>query len=75
MFRKRHVHIGPADLTMAPGEAVSFYGKDRHVHGVLGRARRAAVSSTPIERAEDLQWIEFYHRSTSMVTWQTGNCP
>ena len=41
MFRKRHVHIGPADLTMAPGDAISFYGKDRHVHGVLGVARVA----------------------------------
>jgi hypothetical protein len=42
MFRKRHVHIGPANLTMAPGEAVSFYGKDRYVHGVLGsRASRS----------------------------------
>ena len=47
MFRKRHVHIGPADLTMVPGEAVSFYGKDRHVHGLIGGARRAAVSSHP----------------------------
>jgi hypothetical protein len=27
MFRKRHVHIGPANLTMAPGEAFSFYGR------------------------------------------------
>jgi plastocyanin len=36
MFRKRHVHIGPADLTIAPGDAVSFYGKDGRVHGVLG---------------------------------------
>ncbi len=53
MFRKRHIHIGPADLTMAPGGAVSFYGKDRHVHGVLGgRTRRAAVNSHPDGRAE-----------------------
>jgi len=75
MFRKRHVHIGPADLTMAPGEAVSFYGKDRHVHGVSGsRASRSGLILTPIEE-RSLQWIEFYHRSTSMVTWQTGNCP
>jgi hypothetical protein len=36
MFRKRHVQIGPEVLSMAPGDAVSFYGKDRHVHGILG---------------------------------------
>jgi len=42
MFRKRHVQIGPATLSRAPGEAVSFYGKDRHVHEVLGsRASRS----------------------------------
>jgi hypothetical protein len=42
MFRKRHVQIGPAVLSRAPGEAVSFYGKDRHAHGVLGsRASRS----------------------------------
>jgi len=36
MFRKRHIQIGPVALTMHPGDALSFYGKDRHVHGVLG---------------------------------------
>src|ERR1700730_14461901 len=50
MFRKRHIHIGPAELTMAPGEAVSFYGKDRYVHGVLGVARVAQrLMLTPME--------------------------
>jgi hypothetical protein len=38
MFRKRHVHIGPAELTMGPSNALSFYGKDRHVHGGIGGA-------------------------------------
>jgi|GEM_PF-4293980 len=33
MFRKRHVQIGPVALTMARNDALSFYGKDRHVHG------------------------------------------
>jgi hypothetical protein len=41
MFRKRHVQIGPEVLSMAPGDAVSFYGKDRYVHGILGDARVA----------------------------------
>jgi hypothetical protein len=45
MFRKRHVQIGPVALSRAPGEAVSFYGKDRHVHGVWGRVRREPVNS------------------------------
>jgi hypothetical protein len=34
MFRKRHVHIGPAELTMGPSNALSFYGKYRRAHGV-----------------------------------------
>ena len=33
MFRKRHVQIGPVALTMARNDALSFYGKDRHVRG------------------------------------------
>jgi hypothetical protein len=41
MFRKRHVHIGPAELPMGPSNALSFYRKDRHVHAGLGaRASR-----------------------------------
>jgi hypothetical protein len=36
MFRKRHVQIGPVVLSKAHGDALSFYVKDRHVHGVLG---------------------------------------
>jgi hypothetical protein len=38
MFRKRHVQISPVVLTMARGDALSFYVKDRHVHDVLGVA-------------------------------------
>jgi hypothetical protein len=33
MFRKRHVQIGPVALTMPRKDQLSFYGKDRHVHG------------------------------------------
>ena len=40
MFRKRHVQIGPAGLTMARNDALSFYGKDRHVHGYWSPASR-----------------------------------
>jgi len=35
MFRKRHVQIGPVILTMAHGDALSFYVKGGHVPGVL----------------------------------------
>jgi hypothetical protein len=33
MFRKRHVQIGLVALTMARKDELSFYGKDRRVHG------------------------------------------
>jgi hypothetical protein len=46
MFRKRHVQISPLALTMPHNDALSFYGKDRHVHGVFERPRHDPSVST-----------------------------
>jgi hypothetical protein len=46
MFRKRHVQIGPEVSSVAPGDGVSFYGKDRHVHG---RGARVAEQLIPMQ--------------------------
>src|ERR1700730_12429787 len=72
MFRKRHVQIGPEVVTMAPGEALSFYVKDRHAHGVLGSRASRRGNSQPVE--ERSVWLEFYHRSSYSVTLHNGNC-
>ena len=77
MFRKRHVQIGPVALTMARKDALSFYGKDRHVHGywvgcvAAQMCRRPGVLDPDEERS--LRWLEFYHRSTSIATLHNAN--
>ena len=74
MFRKRHVQIGPVALTMARSDALSFYVKDRHVHGVLGSGASRTRRAEPFEE-RSLRWLEFYHRLINMGTLHNGNRP
>jgi len=79
MFRKRHVQIGPVGLTMVRNDALSFYGKDRHVHGywvayIAAQMCRRPGASHPVEE-RSLRWLKIYHRSISIASFQDANRP
>jgi hypothetical protein len=64
---------------MVRNDPLSFYGKDRHVHGccvayVAARMRRRPGASHPVEE-QSLRWLKIYHRSISIASFQDANRP